>query len=75
MSGKRRDISDSTLLGLLASHPLLTLKVTLAIHWHALRLVLKRIPFFPHPAPVEPNVTLGREAPAAPSAAIGSSPT
>ena len=49
MSGKRRDISDSTLLGLLASHPLLTLKVTLAIHWHALRLWLKGNPVHDHP--------------------------
>jgi hypothetical protein len=62
MSGARRDLSDGALLGLLASHPLLTLKVTLAIHWHAIRLLLKRVPFVPHPAPLSPNVTLGREA-------------
>lgn len=61
MSGTRRQLSDSTLLGLLATHPLLTLKVTLAIHWHAVRLLLKRIPFFPHPAPPADSVTRGRQ--------------
>ncbi len=60
MSGARRPISDSTLLVLLATHPLLTLKVTLAIHWHAARLLLKKIPFFAHPAPPPVPVTRGR---------------
>ncbi len=64
MSGERQPISDSALLGLLASHPLLTLKVTLAIHWHALRLVLKRIPLVRHSPPLQPNVTLGHPLPA-----------
>lgn len=59
MSGTRQSLSDRALLGLLASHPLLTLKVTLAIHWHAVRLLLKRIPLVSHPPPLEPNVTLG----------------
>jgi DUF1365 family protein len=62
MSGTRRPLCDSALLGLLATHPLLTLKVTLAIHWHALRLLLKRIPFFAHPQPPRHGVTLGRQA-------------
>lgn len=61
MSGTRRPLSDSALLGLLATHPLLTLKVTVAIHWHAVRLLLKRIPFFAHPEPPQRNVTLGRQ--------------
>lgn len=61
MSGQRREISDGTLLSLLATHPLLTLKVTFAIHWHAIRLLLKRIPFFPHPAPPSRGVTPGRQ--------------
>lgn len=51
MSGTRMALSDATLLRLLASHPLLTLKVTAAIHWHALRLLAKRIRWQPHPAP------------------------
>lgn len=53
MSGTRRPIDDRTLLRLLATHPLLTLKVTAAIHWHALRLLAKRIPWWNHPAPPE----------------------
>ena len=35
LSGKRTELSDATLFRLLATHPLLTLKVTAAIHWHA----------------------------------------
>lgn len=60
LTGERRELSDSVLLGLLASHPLLTLKVTAAIHWHALRLLMKRIPFFAHPAPPQSQTTRGR---------------
>ncbi|KPF62876.1 hypothetical protein IP69_19870 [Bosea sp. AAP35] len=60
MSGQRREISDATLLSLIATHPLLTLKVTFAIHWHAIRLLAKRIPFFAHPAPPAHSVTQGR---------------
>lgn len=49
LSGRRMPLSDGTLLKLLATHPLLTLKVTAAIHWHALRLLAKRIAWRPHP--------------------------
>jgi uncharacterized protein len=41
LSGKRHELSDTALLKALVTHPLLTMKVVLAIHWHALRLVLK----------------------------------
>lgn len=51
MNGARVALSDAALLRLLATHPLLTLKVTAAIHWHALRLLAKRIRWQPHPAP------------------------
>lgn len=59
MSGKRTALTDSALLRLLASHPLLTLKVTAAINWHALRLLAKRIPWRPHPAPPKRPFSLG----------------
>ena len=59
LTGERRELSDRALIGLLASHKLVTLKVTAAIHWHALRLLLKRIPFFPHPAPPQRPATRG----------------
>lgn len=51
MSGRRTALSDAALLRLLWTHPLLTLKVTAAINWHALRLLAKRIPWRPHPVP------------------------
>ncbi|MGO4736825.1 DUF1365 domain-containing protein [Bosea sp. 2KB_26] len=59
LTGKRRELSDGAMLRLLASHPLLTLKVTAAIHWHALRLLAKRIPLWPHPAPPARPLSLG----------------
>jgi DUF1365 family protein len=39
--------------GVLARFPLMTAKVIVAIHWEALRLWLKRIPFHTHPAKVQ----------------------
>lgn len=65
LSGERRSLGDTTLLRLLASHPLLTLKVTAAIHWHALRLLAKRIPLWAHPAPPEQRFSVGQLAPRA----------
>jgi hypothetical protein len=46
--GARRALSDATIIGLLARHPLMTLKVVAAIHFEALRLWLKRIPVIAH---------------------------
>lgn len=64
LSGLRRDLSDAALLRLLATHPLLTVKVTLAIHWHALRLLMKRIAWWPHPPPPRRHFSLGQTQPA-----------
>jgi DUF1365 family protein len=36
----------------------MTLKVILAIHWEALRLWIKRCPFYEHPAKREQEVTV-----------------
>jgi hypothetical protein len=41
LSGNRQPLTDGRLFRLLATYPLLTLKVIAAIHWHALRLLLK----------------------------------
>ncbi|SFD55018.1 hypothetical protein SAMN05428997_13243 [Bosea sp. CRIB-10] len=60
LSGQRRALDDATLLRLLATHPLLTLKVTAAIHWHALRLLVKRVPWWTHPAPPERPFSMGQ---------------
>jgi uncharacterized protein len=42
-------ISSAALLRVLLTFPLMTLKVVAAIHWQALRLWLKRTPFYSHP--------------------------
>lgn len=71
LTGRARPLSDSILAWFLIKYPFLTLRVIAAIHWHALRLFLKRIPWFrkaarpadqrdvyrPHPslAPVQPH--------------------
>jgi len=41
----------------IAAHPLLSLAVLARIHWHALRLALKRVPFWRKPAPPAQWVT------------------
>ncbi len=49
LSLRRRPLNGRNLAGVLARFPFMTLKVIAAIHWEALRLLLKRIPIFPHP--------------------------
>lgn len=58
LSGRRRALSNGSLLGVLATYPLLTLKVIAAIHWHALRLWLKGIRLRPRPHPPACPVTI-----------------
>ncbi|HMG81150.1 MAG TPA: DUF1365 family protein [Xanthobacteraceae bacterium] len=58
LSGDRLAMTDATLLRLLATHPLLTLKVIGAIHWHALRMVLKGFRLRPRPRPPDAPVTV-----------------
>ncbi len=45
----RRELRPAQLNLMLVKFPFLTLRVTMAIHWQALRLWLKKVPFFPHP--------------------------
>ncbi|MEQ1899483.1 MAG: DUF1365 domain-containing protein [Devosia sp.] len=47
-AGTRRELTDATLLKALVAYPLMTLKVTLAIHWEALRLWLKGVRVIRH---------------------------
>jgi uncharacterized protein len=48
--GRRAAFTDAALLRVLASHPLLTVRVIVAIHWHALRMLLKGFRLTPRPA-------------------------
>lgn len=49
LSLRRRPISTAALAGTLLRFPFMTLKVIAAIHWEALRLWWKGIPYVPHP--------------------------
>ncbi len=50
----RRPITGASLAWCLTRHPFMTLRVVAAIHWHALRLWLKRVPVQPYPGPRHP---------------------
>ncbi len=50
MALERRPISGRSLTGVLLRFPFITLKVIVAIHWEAMRLWVKRCPFYEHPA-------------------------
>jgi len=57
--GARRDLTDAHLLRAWATHPLLTLKVIAAIHWEAVKILLKGVRLRRgRPAPPYP-VTIG----------------
>lgn len=45
-TGRRETLSDRNLAKRLVTHPLMTFKVVLAIHWQALRLVLSGAPYY-----------------------------
>lgn len=49
LRAQRRELTDAGLLRLLVSHPFVTLKVTGAIHWEALRLWRKHVSLQPRP--------------------------
>jgi DUF1365 family protein len=46
VSGRPRPLNDRTLAWFGLKYPLITLQVIAAIHWHALRLYLKKVPWF-----------------------------
>ena len=57
VSGKLRPYSASAARRLFVSMPWMTLGVVIRIHWQALRLWLKHVPFFSKPAPPSPFVS------------------
>ncbi len=58
VSGKLRPLSGAAALQAFVRHPLMTLGVIARIHWQALRLFAKRVPFFRKPLP--PSKALSR---------------
>jgi DUF1365 family protein len=46
LTGHARPLTDAALLALTLRHPLVPLRTISLIHWHALRLWLKRVPWF-----------------------------
>ncbi len=45
LAGKRAELTNKNLFWFTLKYPLVTVKVIFLIHWHALRLWLKRVPF------------------------------
>lgn len=58
LTGERRDLDDATLLRLFFSVPLLGFKVIAAIHWQAIRLMLRGVRFHRRPPPPADDVSL-----------------
>ena len=50
LAGPRRELTSARLAWFTLKYPLLSLRVVALIHWHALRLWLKRVPWFPKAA-------------------------
>ena len=61
--GRRAPLTDAGLLAAWATHPLLTLKVTAAIHWEAVKLLLKGVRLTKGPPAPGEAVSLGVGAP------------
>jgi DUF1365 family protein len=55
MNLRRSEIGTGALTSVLVLYPFMTLRVIGAIHWNALRLWLKRCPFYPHPGKLQDN--------------------
>lgn len=58
LAGRHADLTDRKLLQLMVGYPLITLKVIAAIHWHALRMLLKGYRIAPRPKPPANGITV-----------------
>lgn len=57
ISGSSHAVSDRRAMTAFFTYPLMTFGVIAKIHWHALRLWIKRVPFFTKPAPPSRELT------------------
>ncbi len=57
ISGRPRPLGAGTVLLAATTHPLMTLLVVARIHWQALRLWAKRVPFFTKPSPPQEDIS------------------
>lgn len=57
VAGTSAPLGDRAVLAAFFTHPLMTLAIVARIHWQALRLWLRRVPFHSKPAPPSAKVT------------------
>jgi DUF1365 family protein len=57
LTGTTAPLTDRRLLGAFFRYPLMTFGVIARIHWQALRLWLRRVPWYPKPAPPREETT------------------
>jgi DUF1365 family protein len=61
IGGRTMPLTEAAVLSAFIRYPLFTLGVMGRIHWHALRLWLKRVPWFPKPPPPASDTTYSLE--------------
>jgi uncharacterized protein len=60
-SGTKKSFSSASLRRLVVTYPLLTMKVIIAIHLQAFKLLLKRVPLVKHIKSKEKNIIIGSD--------------